>query len=481
MSFRQIFLAIAVAALFATTGAAASETDRLLEILIQKQVLSPEEAEAIRSEAAKEEAVEEEAAPAKLGGAPAAYEPTSPLPVDEGATIYVRRFGVQTADGSERFRMRGRVQLDFAAQNLSDELVEVAREDELADYGLIFRRIRLGALGVMREKFEWQLEVDFSENAVELDNTYMGYLFDHGGIFKIGMMKEPFTLEYDTSSRYITFMERSAAVDAYKVDKQPGLMYQALQPNYHVSVGIFGNGIQFERNIEEGYSLAGRGTFAPYLSGTDFVHLGAAINYRKNARDTADDFYLPVRLRTREGTRAIDARLVGRDDLQGVSDYTRYGLEFAAGFGSWWFQSEYIKVDLDLDPTRVAPDEDFDVDADSISQDGYYVYVGYYLTGEHKPYRAFGGDFGNLRPNRNFNPSQGNYGAFELALGYSVADSLEHTRVGRGQKQERTVLGLNWYLTPEVMFKFNAIYLEGERDDLEGDGWVYGIRGQYFF
>jgi len=481
MSFRYFFLALAAAALLASTGAAASETDRLLEILIQKQVLSPEEAEAIRSEAAKDEAVEEEAASAKPGAAPAAYEPTAPMPVDEDATIYVRRFGVQTADGSERFRMRGRVQLDFAMQDFSDELVDVAREDPLPDYGLIFRRIRLGALGVMREKFEWQIEVDFAENAVELENTYMGYLLDHGGILKAGNMKEPFGLEYDTSSRYITFMERSATVDAYGVGKQPGIMYQALQPTYHVAVGIFGNGIEFNRDVEEGYSLAGRATFAPYLSGTDFVHLGAAINYRKNALNTAEDFYEAVRLRAREGTRAIDARLVGRDDLEGVEDFTRYGLEFAAGFGSWWFQSEYMKVDLNLDPTRVNPEETFNVDADSISQDGYYVYVGYYLTGEYKPYRAFGGDFGNLRPNANFNPSEGTYGAFEIAFGYSVADSLEHTRVGRGQKQERSVLGLNWYLTPEVMFKFNVIYLEGERDDLEGDGWVYGMRGQYFF
>ena len=479
MSVRYLFLTFAAAALLATTGAAASETetDRLLETLIQKQVLTPAEAEAIRAEAAKEEAVEE----AELGGAPAAYEPTAPMQVDEGATIFVRRFGVQTADGSERFRMRGRVQLDFAMQDFSDDLVDVAREDPLPDYGLVFRRIRLGALGVMREKFEWQVEVDFAENAVELENTYIGYLFDHGGIFKFGNMKEPFGLEYDTSSRYITFMERSATVDAYGVGKQPGIMYQALQPTYHIAVGLFGNGIEFNREVEEGYSIAGRATFAPYLSGTDFVHLGAAVNYRKNALNTAEDYYEAVRLRTREGTRAIDARLVGRDDLEGVKDFTRYGLEFAAGFGSMWFQAEYMNVDLNLDPTRVNPDETFDVDADSISQDGYYIYAGYYLTGEHKPYRAFGGDFGNLRPNANFNPSAGTYGAFELAFGYSVADSLEHTRVGRGQKQDRYVLGLNWYLTPEVMFKFNAIYLEGERDDITGDGWVYGMRGQYFF
>jgi phosphate-selective porin OprO and OprP len=476
MTKRLSSMLIAAALALGSSGAIASETDRLMELLIEKQILTQEEAQAIREEAATEEKVER----VPLVGREFGYEPTAPLPVDEGAKVFVRRLGVETADGSERFRIRGRVQLDAGIADLED-LQEVAREDTLADYGVIFRRVRLGALGLMRERFEWQVELDFAENAVEIDNTYMGYLMDHGAILKFGLFKEPFTLEYDTSSRYITFIERSAAVDAYKVSKEPGVMYQTLKPNYHVSVGMFGSGVEFERNVEEGYSLAGRGTFAPYLNGTDFVHLGAAVNYRKNSKNVADDYYEPLRLRTREGMRVIDARLVGRDDLQGVEDFTRYGLEFAAGKGSWWVQSEYIRVDLDLDPTRVAPGETFNVNESSITQDGWYFYTGYYLTGETKPYRAFGGDFANLRPNANFNPSLNNWGAFEVAFGYSVADSREHTRVGRGQKQDRYVLGLNWFLTPEAMFKFNVIYLEGERADLDGDGWVYGARAQYFF
>jgi phosphate-selective porin OprO/OprP len=468
---------VAAAMLFASSGAIASETDKLIEKLIEKQILTEQEAEAIKAETK----AEREAGRIVPIGNEFGYEPTAPLAVDEDPTIFVRRFGVETADGAERFRIRGRAQLDFGVQDFSDDLVAVARENELADYGLIFRRVRLGALGLMRERFEWQIEMDFAENAVEIDNTYMGYLMDHGAIIKAGLFKEPFTLEYDTSSRYITFMERSATVDAYKVSKEPGLLYETIKPNYHFAFGVFGSGVEFERNITEGFSVAGRGTFAPYLSGDDFVHLGASVNFRRNAKDQAGDFYLPVRLRTREGTRTIDARLVGRDDLQGVSDFTRYGLEFAAGKGSWWVQSEYIKVDLNLDATRVDPEETFNVDVSSISQDGWYFHTGYYLTGESRPYRAFGGDFGNLRPNNNFNPSQGTWGAFELAFGYSLADSLEHTRVGRGQKLEKYVLGLNWFLTPEAMFKFNVIYLEGERADLTGDGWMYGIRGQYFF
>ncbi len=463
----------ASAMLFASSGAVGSETDRLMELLIEKQVLTQEEAEAIRSEAKVEQK--------PLVGQEFGYEPTAPLAVDEGAGIYVRRFGVETADGSERFRLRGRVQFDVGFADWGDDMKNVARQGhELPEYGAMFRRLRLGALGIMREKFEWQLEVEFSENEVDLANAYMAYLMDHGGRLAFGYFKEPFGMEYATSSRYITFMERSLPADAYKVNREPGIMYETIQPNWYVGAGIFGSGIDYDRTVEEGFALNLRGSFAPYLVGKDYVHIGAGINHRENGIDRSDnDSWLPVRLRAREGTRTMDIRLIGRDDLQGVKNFTRTNLEFAAGQGSWWTQAEYYRVDLSID---LNPDRgDVRIDDDSLTLDGWYVYTGYFLTGESKPYRAFSGDYGQLRPNANFSPSQGTWGAFELALGYSKADSEEHTRPGRGQKGERWVLGLNWYLTPEVLTRFNLIYQEGERDVFKDDGLILAARFQYIF
>jgi phosphate-selective porin OprO and OprP len=373
--------------------------------------------------------------------------------------------------------MRGRMQLDAAYQNFGSGIQDVARQsNEFPDYGVILRRVRLGALGIMRENWEWQIEADFSENEVDLANVYIAYLMDHGRL-AVGHFKEPFGMEYATSSRYITFMERSAAADAYKVNREPGIMYETIQPNWYVGAGLFGRGIDYNREVQEGWAVSLRGSFAPYLSGTDFVHFGAGVNRRQNALDKDLDEYLPVRLRAREGTRAIDARLVGRDDIEGVKNFTRSNLEFAAGFGSWWAQAEYYRVNLNLDPER----GDVRVPDDSLTLDGWYVQTGFFLTGETKNYRAFSGDFGQQLPNNNFNPRNGNWGAFELAFRYSVADSREHSRAGRGQKLEHYTAGLNWYFTPEVLMKLNIMYMEGERDVFKDDGWVYGMRFQYIF
>lgn len=469
---------IGFCASLAGTGAAMaqSETDRLLDILIRKGVLTQQEAADIRSEAQAEPDARSPITDAVPG-----YDPTSPIK-DDKPRVQVRRFAVESEDGADRFRIRGRFQFDTARANFGDDIPNVARQGaEFPEYGAILRRLRLGALGTMYTNWEWQLEVDFAENAVDLANAYLAYLTPQGRL-AIGHFKEPFGMEYATSSRYITFLERSAASDAYKVDRQPGVMYETIRPNWYGAFGVFGNGIEFNRDVEEGWSWGGRLTGAPILDGNNYLHIGAGFNQRRNAFNKGSDSWELVRLRTREGTRVIDARLIGRDDLEGVRKYTRQNIELAGGYGPWSAVAEYIWVDIDLDREALGIALGNDATTEnSLTQKGWYVQSTYFLTGESRNYRAFSGDFARVTPFNNFAPSEGTWGAWEMALRYSVADSLEHTQVGRGQKLSHFTAGLNWYLNPDTIFKFNLMYLEGERDVFKDDGWVYAARFQYEF
>jgi|GEM_PF-372192 len=448
------------------------EIDRLLDLLVERGVITAEEVAALRA------AVQDDIRP--LPGQALGYEPTLPIR-DDRVRVQVLPLGIETWDGQSRFRIRGRIQADFARQFWGDEVQNVARQSHpFPEYGLILRRVRLGAAGISRGNWEWQLEADFAENEVDLANVYLARLFDHGRL-AAGYFKEPFGMEYATSSRYITFMERSAASDAYKVNREPGIMYETLFPQAYLGFGLFGNGIDYDREVREGWALNARGSFAPYLVGTDYVHLGAGINRRHNGYDLDSEEWLDVRLRTREGTRAIDARLIGRDDLVGVETFTRMNTEFAAGFGPWWVQGEYLRVNINLD-TEAVQDAlgNNATDASSLRQHGWYAQTGFFLTGESRNYRAFSGDFGPQFPFRNLG-EEGGIGALELALRYSQANSLEHTRPGRGQKLDHYTLGLNWYMSPEIVLKANLMYLEGERDTFQDGGWLFGMRVQYVF
>ncbi|TVP75971.1 MAG: TonB-dependent receptor [Gemmatimonadales bacterium] len=454
-----------------------SELERLLALLVDRGVIQQAEADAILAEAR----AEREAARVELAGDAIAYEPTLPLQ-DDAVTVQVLPFGVESWDGSSRFRIRGRAQLDGQIARWGDDIENVARQgNEFPSYGLFLRRVRLGAAGIMRQDWEWQVEADFSENEVSLANVYVAHLFPSGRL-AAGYFKEVFGMEYATSSRYITFIERSAASDAYKVNREPGLLFETLRPNWYLGVGAHTGDLERDRDLRPGWAVGGRLTFAPYLEGTDFVHVGVGANHRANAYDYDDEEWARVRLRSREGVRAVDARLIGRDDLRAVENFTRTGAEFAAGFGSWWIQSEVLQVNLNLD--REALEDDLGgnaTDQDSLNQRGWYAQTGFFLTGESKNYRAFSGDFGPQFPNRNFSRTGDGIGAIEVAFRYSRANSLEHTRVGRGQAMDHYTLGLNWFFTPEVALKTNVMYLEGERDEFQDSAWVFGARMQFVF
>jgi phosphate-selective porin OprO and OprP len=454
-----------------------TELERLVDLLVRRGTITRAEGDQLVADARRDR----EAARVPLAGEDLGYEPTLPVRHDQAA-VQVLPFAIESWDGSSRFRVRGRMQLDAEYASWGDDISNVARQgNDFPEFGMFLRRVRLGAAGIMHQNWEWQVEVDYSENEVDLANVYLAYLSRNGRL-AAGYFKEPFGMEYATSSRYITFIERSAASDAYKVNREMGLMYETLYRNWYGGVGVFGGGVARDRDLQKGWAVSGRFSVAPYLDGGNFVHLGAGVNRRVNGYDLSDEEWTEVRLRTREGVRAIDARLIGRDDLVAVEDFTRSGVEFAAGFGPWWIQSEYLQVAINLD--REALEDELGgnaTDLDKLKQHGFYVQTGFFLTGESRNYRAFSGDFGRHFPHRNFSRQDGGLGSWEVALRYSRANSLEHTRVGRGQAMDHYTLGLNWYISPEIAIKLNAIYLEGERDEFKDDAVIFGARLQYIF
>jgi len=460
------------------TPAMADDGD-LLDKLLERGVLTQEDVDELR---ASDEPVE------RFPGLN--YEPTTPIE-DVRTRTRVNRFRVETEDGKHRFGVRGRLMTDWAhvADNLDTTDNEDAGDGDLAKYGTILRRARLGALGVMYDNWEWQLEVDFRDDEIRFANAYMAYLTETGR-FAVGHFKEPFSLESSTSSRRISFIERATPVDAYRPSREIGLMYETIVPRWYAAAGIFGgDGVERNRDVSEGFSLAGRASFAPMLSedNRNWSHLGLSANYRSNAKelDEGERELEDVRMRSRLGTRAVDGRIIGRRDMEAVEDWTTFALEGAFGVGPFSLQGEYIRQELNRDKD----DPNFDEgQVDSMTMDGWYLQASYFLTGESRNYRAFSGDFGRTEINRPFNPRAGSYGAWELLARYAYADHRDHHDLRGQQEVSHYTLGLNWYLQPEIMVKLNAMYIDaevGSEDFASGvkdwDSWVYAARFQFEF
>jgi phosphate-selective porin OprO/OprP len=87
-----------------------------------------------------------------------------------------------------------------------------------------------------------------------------------------------------------------------------------------------------------------------------------------------------------------------------------------------------------------------------------YAFVSYFLTGEHRPYDLGNGRFGRVKPRANFDPTRGDWGAWEIATRYSYLDLNDRDLTG-GRLWNLTA-GINWYLYPNLRLMFNYVYAD---------------------
>jgi phosphate-selective porin OprO/OprP len=128
--------------------------------------------------------------------------------------------------------------------------------------------------------------------------------------------------------------------------------------------------------------------------------------------------------------------------------------------------------------------------ADDLYYNGGYVYVSYFLTGEHRRYKRTAGCFDRIKPHENFFRVRGEdgcvytgKGAWELAYRCSYIDLSEFATGNplSGRVWDHTI-GVNWYLNPYTRVMFN--YVNSTADDLTADGGnlsIFEMRTQIDF
>jgi phosphate-selective porin OprO/OprP len=348
---------------------------------------------------------------------------------------------LQTQDGDFKMKIGGRIMWDSTwVSEDGDIKADVGDQEDGAE----FRRVRLYTSGLVYGNVEFKLQFDFADDEVNLKDAYLGLNdFPFGGL-RAGHFKEPFGLEELTSSKYITFIERSLPTEAFSPSRNAGVMLfdSALDDRMTWAAGIFretDNG-ELERD-DGGYSLTGRLTGLPYYEdkGASLFHVGASFS----CRNTTDD---NQRYRSRPEAHLLD-RFV--DTTTFTSENAQLiGLEAAWVNGPLSVQGEYIRADAD-DASGTA------------NLDGYYVQASYFLTGEQRKYKTSSGAFSRVKPKENFS-SGGGPGAWEVALRYSGLD-LNDAGISGGELDDITA-GLNWHLNPNTRLMWN--YVHADKDDV---------------
>jgi phosphate-selective porin OprO/OprP len=342
-----------------------------------------------------------------------------------------------SADGAFAYWLDGRVQIDGAIYR--------GGQNKLAS-GTDVRRARIGAKATLYRDWHGEFDVDFADNAVEMKDMWIGYLGLHNSLVKAGQFKEPFSFETITSSKFITFMERSY-IDNFSPDRHLGVSFTNWGKFWYASAGVFGQeaGTPDATARSEGNAVTGRLVFAPLNRDGALIHFGGALSRRSpDAASGADTN--TVRFRARPETDISQARFLTTGKVRFVDHTNYYNAELVSSFGPVTVQSEYTRVAL----IRLG-------DRPTASFDGMYASASWFITGEHRPYLIEEGEFDRVIP-------KSSRGAFEVAARWSTMDLNDPTPgvAIKGGRGTNVTLGLNWHMNAN--FKWMLDYTRVSND-----------------
>ena len=330
---------------------------------------------------------------------------------------------LQSNDGSASIKVGGRIMLDNAW----------FMDDSSAEDGTEFRRTRLMLSGKV-DNFEWKTQYDFASvkaGGPAFKDVYVGLSgVPYAGGLRAGHFKEPFGLEELTSSKYMTFMERSLT-SAFAPSRNVGVMAHRALDGGTLAYGVFRTTDDLGFNTGDGaYSATGRYTRTINTEGGSLIHLGGALS----TRSLQGDLSLEPRASSHLGLKAAEGVAAGADGE------FRYGVEAAYVNGPFSLQGEFMGSSVSAD--------------DNITYTGWYIMGSYFLTGESRPYDNKKGFFKRVKPAKEFALGE-SWGATELAVRYG---SLNYDDLAGGVHLEDLTVGLNLYHNPVFRTMFNYVY-----------------------
>lgn len=393
---------------------------------------------------------------------------------------------LESPEKAFRFHAGGRTQFDAVWMAAPDD-VTFAPTGDVQD-AVNFRRARLEVDGTIWETVDFYSQFDFL-NTTDTDfrNSELNVIntpvptdlwvtltrIPWIGNLRVGNQKPPISLEHLTSSRYLDFLERSFAFDAWIGGLNNGFEPGIQAFNWFAgeratwAIGVFkNNGRIFGWNIGDGeYDITGRLTYLPYYyqEGRSLVHVGLGASHRD-----ADDGQIRYRARTllRNGPAALHT--VMADLRADASGDTLLVPELIVQVGPFFIQSEFISVwahGLRFPEGKPISDQ---VAKASVFYHGGYLQALYFLTGENRVYnRKYRENrriatFDRVVPDENAFFVQGQDGHLLLGRGgwqigarYSWIN-LDSDPISAGIVHDLT-LGLNWFLNANTKIQWNYI------------------------
>jgi len=403
------------------------------------------------------------------------------------------KFSLESADGQYSIGLTGRIHADVGGYVNYDPASKATSPQSL-NSGFNLRRARIGVTGKAAGDFTYGFIYDgggtTDATPTGIQTAQVGYTGIKNMVFEIGYSDTFFTLDEATSSNDTLFMERASpanvATGINAGDFRSNVGGRYFDDRLWIGAYVLGPANLQVHNQGESIGAFQRIAYQ-VLSEPDYtLHVGAAVdeiitapaNGGSAAATTQTVDLTTGKIITTTAPNVPTFALSDRPELRidttallntgqlGTLGHAVNGgyianFELAGNYGQFFFQGEYFHYSVDR------------VGLATAEFDGGYGEASYVLTGESHKYNKASAAYNGIVPAHAFDPSQGYWGAWEVAGRVSYVDLTSNFHSGQptgaglsavnGGKQTIFTAGVNWYPNTYMRFMINYIHADFDK------------------
>jgi len=369
----------------------------------------------------------------------------------------------ESKDQSFRFWTDMRLNIDFTKHfdNYDNSLSITGNPEDaiqLSDGGHI-RRARMTFKAQVSDKWYGEVDLDFRDLEIDINDVYVEYTVNSKFGIKLGHFREPFGMMTNTTSRYVSFMERplSSEMDP---SRHLGIGTKYSHSRFMAGFGLFTDeafGIEAKdvrrkqrTGVESSWAVTGR--LMGYALNQNNLALGFGVGGSYRTPMITDEGFNTVRVRVNDENRTSQKRFLDTDAIKYVKNITLINGEIAFAWNSIRLQGEY-KV-MNLNRGKIYSDINYTgQNINDAKFSGYYVEVGYFLFGDKQNFNFSDGEFTRVTP-------KSKRGTIELGARYSTLNlNSEEAAVFGGEGKISSILVTYWAKS-NVRIILNAAYVD---------------------
>jgi len=340
---------------------------------------------------------------------------------------------------------------------------------QLSDGGHI-RRARFAFKAQVSEKWYGEIDFDFRDLEVDINDVYLQYSVNDALSFQVGQFREPMGMMTNTTSRYVTFMERPLSCEL-DPSRHMGIGAKYSHPWFYAGAGLFTDeayGVD-EKDIrrkkrtgtESSKAVTGRIMGFP-IKGDDIVlGIGAGGSYR--TPQITDEGAYTVRVRVNDENRTSQKRFLDTEEVGRVKNIVLANAELAFAYKSFRLQGEY-KI-MTLKRGKIYDDINYTgQNLKDANYGGYYIEASYYLFGDRQNFNYGDAEFTRINP-------KSKKGSVEIAARYSYLNLNDEDAKVKGGEGKITSLGITYWAKKNVRIILNAAYVDHDENATSKYKW----------